>query len=76
VRRIVKLCLCREPSSEEAALLTRLHDKFAAQCRERPADAAKLLAGRKLAGTDDAEAAAWVAVARTVLNLDEFVTRE
>ena len=41
----------------------------------RPEDAAKL-AAQALEGSDAADAAAWVALARTLLNLDEFVTRE
>ena len=31
---------------------------------------------RELSGADDPELAAWIAVARVILNLDEFVTRE
>ena len=39
--------------------------------------ATKLLANVPLPnGTDLAEAASWLAVARTLLNLDEFITRE
>jgi hypothetical protein len=42
----------------------------------KPTDAAKLLGTRRPEGVPPAEAAAWVALTRTLLNLDEFVTRE
>ena len=41
-----------------------------------PAGAAKLLGSHKADGVAPTEAAAWVALSRTLLNLDEFVTRE
>ena len=56
--------------------LTRLFEDLHAACRSNPEAAAKLLGKTKPATGDVAEAAAWVALARTLLNLDEFVTRE
>ena len=41
-----------------------------------PNGAAKLLGTHKPDGVSATEAAAWVALARTLMNLDEFVTRE
>ncbi|HZT78804.1 MAG TPA: PSD1 and planctomycete cytochrome C domain-containing protein [Gemmataceae bacterium] len=76
VRHGFRLCLGREPSATELARLVRLHGELRTLCQERPAEAAKLLGKGKPAGADAAEAAAWVAVARALLNLDEFVTRE
>jgi hypothetical protein len=43
---------------------------------QNPADASKLAGPGWPAETRPEEAAAWVMVARTLLNLDEFMTRE
>ena len=43
---------------------------------ERPIEAAKLVGKHKPEDVPAVAAAAWVGVARAVLNLDEFVTRE
>jgi len=69
----VKLCLSRDPASlEQARLSAFLHQQRTA-FGDNPA-AAKELAGESAA--HPAENAAWVAVARVLLNLDEFITRE
>ena len=47
-----------------------------ASCRAKPEEAAKLVGGSEAGKTSTPEAAAWVALARALLNLDEFVTRE
>jgi hypothetical protein len=70
-----RLCVSREPVPTELNRLARLYDELLALCAAKPDEAAKLLGKIKPAG-DAAEAAAWVALARTLLNLDEFVTRE
>ena len=67
-------CLTREPTPEEArvllAMLNRQEERFA----NDEAKARELIAGAK---TDNpAELAAWTAVTRTVLNLDETITKE
>jgi len=66
-----KLCSGREPSSEELARVTKLFDELRTLYQTQP-EAASKLSGK--AAT--AESAAWVALARTLLNLDEFVMRE
>jgi hypothetical protein len=71
-----KLCLGREPEPTERERLLKLFGEFRKLAEANPADAAKLVAVHKPAGVPPAEAAAWVALARTILNLDEFVTRE
>lgn len=67
-------CLGRDPQSAEAARLRKFYDErlaaFAAD-----AEAARALAGRKATG-DLAPQAAWIATARVLMNLDEFLTRE
>jgi mono/diheme cytochrome c family protein len=70
------LCVSRAPSPREIDVLTRLlgrqRDSLA-----RNADEAKALAPAELPkGTTTTEAAAWTMVARALLNLDEFITRE
>ncbi len=76
IRHGFRLCVGREPIAEESDRLARLFEDLHALCKAKPEAAAKLLGGSKPAGADVPEAAAWVAVARALLNLDEFVTRE
>jgi hypothetical protein len=83
VRHGFRLCLGREPSAAEAKVLTvflaRQREHYAAH----PAEARTLLgkggpAGKQLAGPPDhpGHRAALVLLARVLLNLDEFITRE
>ena len=67
--------MSREPTSAELNTLTELFQDDKAEYRDRPQQAAAL------AHVDPhlenaAEAAAWFAVYRTILNLDETVSRE
>ena len=71
-----RLCLGRDPTDTEARRLEDLLGDFRKLTAADPAGAAKLLGPYKPAGVEASEAAAWVALARTLLNLDEFVTRE
>jgi hypothetical protein len=75
LRYAFRLCVAREPTPAELSRLSRLLGDFRSLCRAKPEEAARL-AGQPKAGGDVAEAAAWVALARSLLNLDEFVTRE
>jgi hypothetical protein len=76
IRHAFKLCLSREPSARELARLTRLHAQLLENSRANP-EATARLAGKELpTGVDPPEAAAWIALARAIMNLDEFVTRE
>jgi mono/diheme cytochrome c family protein len=76
IRYAFQLCLAREPTSDEVAILQRLleqqHSVYVAD-----AAAAKALAGKPApaANTTAAELAAWHAVATALLNLDEMITR-
>jgi hypothetical protein len=71
-----RICVGREPSAAELATLERLFAGLLEDCRARPEAAARLVGSAKPGGVDAPEAAAWVAFARMLLNLDEFVTRE
>jgi hypothetical protein len=53
-----------------------LYQDFLSASRSNPDAAAKLVGSLKFDGIEPAEASAWIALARTILNLDEFVTRE
>jgi mono/diheme cytochrome c family protein len=71
-----RLCLARRPTSLE---IHRLSQYLASQLRSFKAspEEAKAAAPAKLPeGADVAQAAAWTAVSRVLLNLDEFITRE
>ncbi len=67
----------RRPSQTELGLTTRLHRETLAHFRSNH-DEARQLAGSlpKPPGTGNEELAAWFVVARTLMNLDEFITRE
>jgi hypothetical protein len=75
VIRVFRACLAREPSPAERSALGRLFREVTEEYRGRPAEAARL-AGLDPSAKGLPEAAAWFVVARTVLNLDEFITRE
>jgi mono/diheme cytochrome c family protein len=73
IRHAFRLCLTREPTDRELSRLVHLLGEFRELCRDQPQEVVRL-AG--VAKGDVAEMAAWVALARVLLNLDEFVTRE
>jgi len=76
LKHAFQLCVAREPSAMELERLGKLHADLLDACKAKPEAAEKLLGKMKPKGVDVAEAAAWVALGRTLLNLDEFVTRE
>jgi hypothetical protein len=76
IRHAFHICLAREPSTVEMVRLERLYTDLYQMGRARPEEAAKLAGKMNPGKADPAEAAAWIALARTLMNLDEFVTRE
>jgi len=82
----VNRCLAREPRGDELKVLQDFLDRQRQQFNRAGADPWRLLADddkakQKLsaelsAGTTPADLAAWTAVARVVLNLDETITKE
>lgn len=75
--RAFRHCVARRPEAGEIDRLVSLLETSRAYYREHPEDAS-LLAGEAFADQKEipaAEAAAWVASVRVILNLDEFLTR-
>jgi hypothetical protein len=71
-----RLCLARQPTVAELRVLTTLYEDLVQECRKQPEKAVKLLGKTSVKASNVAEAAAWVALGRALMNLDEFVTRE
>jgi mono/diheme cytochrome c family protein len=75
LRFAVRLCLNRETTDTELERLRKLYEEARGDF-EKDQEAAKEFAGDPLPEkTTRAEAAAWTIVARTLMNLDEFITR-
>ncbi len=72
----MRYCLARTPRTDELDRLDTLLDNARTYYRDHPEEAAEMI-GRFAAPTvPNAEAAAWTATVRVLLNLDEFITRE
>lgn len=74
---LYRVCLGRHPSAYEIGEMKSLYSEELAMCRAHP-EAARELVGDHVPSVDDeiCDAAAWIGIARTVLNLDEFITRQ
>lgn len=75
VRQLFTRCLSRAPSQAELDRLAHFHEVQSRLVKNSPASA-RALTGMKDVDAENFEAATFVALARTSLNLDEFVTRE
>ncbi|GIW79199.1 MAG: chromosome segregation protein [Gemmatales bacterium] len=75
IRQAVLIALGRPPTTDELELLVALHTELVHECQQSK-EAAKLLGNWTPKNGKTAEAAAWVALARTIMNLDEFIVRE
>ncbi|HEY2839341.1 MAG TPA: PSD1 and planctomycete cytochrome C domain-containing protein [Pirellulales bacterium] len=82
IRHAFLLCLSREPTSVEREALLRLYERQRALCEATPEAAAKLVgqpqskSDEKRSPAETTDLAVWVVIARTLLNTDEFITRE
>lgn len=75
--RVFRYCVARIPTAKELSALQRLLDESRYTYQNGPAEEAKSALGSHIApNTPVSENAAWVAVSRIVLNLDEFITRD
>ena len=69
-------CLARRPDENEAAGLRELFEKSARLYQTTPELAAKLAGEMKNENVPMPDLAAAIVLARTILNLDELITRE
>ena len=76
VRYGFEFCLSRPPSRLEQQLLTDLFNDLRQLYEINPSAADQVVGGAALGQTPVAQYAAWVGVARTLLNHEEFITRE
>ncbi|MCA9081570.1 MAG: DUF1553 domain-containing protein, partial [Planctomycetaceae bacterium] len=77
LQRAFALCTARLPTADESAALQQLLDDARSYYAAHPELAAKLNhADPDTPVPQTTESAAWIVIARTVLNLDEFITRE
>ncbi len=76
IRHAFRLCLARQPTMEEQRVLQKLLEQQMAEFQADPPAAQRLLETSSAAGSHAVERAAWTALARVLLNLDEFITRE
>ncbi len=72
-----RVCLAREPDDHELSALERFFGQQLSLCAQDPKATSALIGEVRFPeGMHPAEAGAWIGVARTLLNLDEFITRE
>ena len=71
-----RACLSREPSSEELGTLTEFLSNQRNRFYQSRTAAVSVAPARRPEGVSAVEAAAWTAVSRVLVNLDEFITRE
>ena len=76
IRYAFETALGRTPNQREELLLAQLLDDQQRLFGNDPTSAETFAGSHRPAGVSPGEAATWVAVARMVMNLDEFVTRE
>ena len=82
IRLGFRLCLGREPDTEELRLLTGMVESQRSEFAVQSAEAKAVVAKAKPLGQatqpagGDVELAAWTMAARVLLNLDETITRE
>jgi hypothetical protein len=77
IRLAFVLCLGRQPQSKEEAIVARLFEEQVALAK-KDLKSAETLVGKaaRPEGVETAELAGWILVGRTLMNLDEFITRE
>jgi hypothetical protein len=76
IKLAFRRCLARDPSPAEAERVTTLLSLVERELADDAKEAAKLAPANVPSGVSPARAAAWTLIARAMLNLDEFITRE
>ena len=74
--RAFRLCLCRPPEENELARIHAYFNEEQNRFRSSSDDVQAVFSLGPDASPENPEAAAWVSVARLLVNLDEFITRE
>ncbi|MDF1754449.1 MAG: PSD1 and planctomycete cytochrome C domain-containing protein [Verrucomicrobiales bacterium] len=76
MEQAIRLCTLRELTADELKSFLSLLEASRKWYRENPGEAAKITGSHPVPEISAPENAAWVAVARIALNLDELITRE
>jgi mono/diheme cytochrome c family protein len=76
VSEVFQACLSRPPTDDERTLVSALYEKLRQEFQRDPKAAASMAGPNPPTDVDQPTLAAWVAIARTIMNADEFVTRE
>ena len=77
IGHVFRFCLSRAPEVEESAILSQLLVKQRESLSSEPERAVRLIESVSVPTTGDPqELAVWTAIARVVLNMDEYITRE
>ncbi len=76
LERAFQLCYSRSPSESERQAVRSYFETQRSSFRQDPSAAALAAPPERAGAVDPAEAAAWVSVARALMNTDEFITRE
>jgi mono/diheme cytochrome c family protein len=76
IRYAFRLCLSRQPTATELGALQSLYNDSERMARDNPVAADTALANLDDKSDQAASAAAMLAVCRTIVNLDEFISRE
>ena len=76
IRYAFTACFARQPTDREIKHLNDFVHRQREHYRTAEKDALLVAPARLPAGISTADAAAWTAAARVLLNLDEFITRE
>jgi hypothetical protein len=74
--RAFRLCVARAPDQGELARLKEFLHEMRTRYGRSPAEAAAFVQDTKMKEEEAIELAAWVSLARTVLNLDETISRQ
>jgi mono/diheme cytochrome c family protein len=76
IKLAFRRCLARDPSAAEQERVQTLVSTLERELAGDEKEAARVAPANVPSGVSPARAAAWTLVARTLLNLDEFITRE
>ena len=75
IERAMESCLCRRATDSEVTALASLHQQLQSIYRADP-ESAELIVEQSDSEIDPVELAPWIVLVRTIMNLDEFITRE